>query len=69
MASAIVNVKSPDSAALIVKVKSPESENDSVAPRVISEVAKLNEGDIEITVKVAATPPFVTVTVPVSDEP
>jgi|TARA_B100001079_G_C16017849_1_gene343056 hypothetical protein len=69
MASAIVNVKSPDSAALIVKVKSPESKMVPVAPRVISEVAKLNEGDIEITANVDATPPFVTVTVPVPDEP
>jgi hypothetical protein len=62
-------VKSPDSAAWIVKVKSPESKTVPVAPRVISEVAKLNEGDIEITANVDATPPFVTVTVPVSDEP
>jgi hypothetical protein len=62
-------VKSPDSAALIVKVKSPEPPIVPVGPRVISEVAKLNEGDIEITAKVAATPPFVTVTVPVPDEP
>ena len=64
-----MNVKSPDSAAWIVKVKSPESKIVPVDPRVISEVAKLNESDIEVTAKVAATPPFVTVTVPVSDEP
>jgi hypothetical protein len=62
-------VKSSDSAALIVKVKSPEPPMVPVGPRIISEIAKLNEGDIEITAKVAATPPFVTVTVPVLDEP
>ena len=60
IASSILNSAEPVASALIVNVISPEAP----PAKVISETSNPSDGDIETTAKVAATPVFVTVTVP-----